>query len=413
MPRETKFYDALGVAPDADDGEIKRAYRKLAVQFHPDKNPDGAERFKEISRAYEVLSDEQKRRTYDKYGEDGLDGAGGGGNAEDIFAQFFGGGGPFGGFGGFGGRGGEPGERRGKDVGHAMPVTLEDLYNGKTRKLALNKTVLCADCGGSGSKVKGKSSTCQDCRGQGVKIIIRQIGPGMMQQMQTACPTCKGEGSNIKPEDRCAGCKGNKTVQEKKILEVNIEKGMKHGDKIPFAREGDQHPDIKIPGDVIIVLQEKKHDVFERKGKDLLMKKKINLHQALCGFAFPVTHLDGRILEIKSQPGQIISHGQTMSVNNEGMVERRTHIKGNLLIQFEIEMPSSLSEDQQKVLASILPEPTPEPYDKDAAEECFVHPHFVAENPRGGGGNGGGRYDDSDEEEGHGHGGGGAQCVHQ
>jgi DnaJ family protein A protein 2 len=322
----------------------------------------------------------------------------------------FGGGGMFGGMGGH-----DMGERRGKDVGHAMPVTLEDLYNGKSRKLALNKQVLCSDCGGSGSKVKGKSSTCSDCRGQGVKVIIRQIGPGMMQQMQTQCPTCKGEGSTIKPEDRCGGCKGSKVLQEKKILEVNIEKGMKHGDKITFSREGDQSPDIKIPGDVIIVLQEKKHDVFERKGKDLVMKKKINLRQALCGFAFPVTHLDGRVLEIKSQAGQIISHGQFVAVHNEGMPEKRTHVRGQLLIQFEIEMPSTLSEDQIKILSGILPAPENIPYDASEAEECFVHPHYMAESSsRGGGGRAQYMDEDDDDDEGHGHSHhGGPQCAHQ
>jgi DnaJ family protein A protein 2 len=237
----------------------------------------------------------------------------------------------------------------------------------------------------------------------------------MMQQMQAPCPTCKGEGSTIKPEDRCGGCKGSKVLQEKKILEVNIEKGMKHGDKITFSREGDQSPDIKIPGDVIIVLQEKKHDVFDRKGKDLVMKKKINLRQALCGFAFPVTHLDGRVLEIKSQPGQIISHGQFVSVNNEGMPEKRTHSRGSLLIQFEIEMPTTLSEADVKTLTGILPAPVHIPYDVKEAEECFVHPHYMAESSSRAGGHSHAGYamEEDDDEDDHGAGRGPAQCVHQ
>ena len=260
MPRDRKFYDALGVDPSASDSDIKRAYRKLAVQYHPDKNPDPAasEKFKEISKAYEILSDEDKRQVYDKYGEEGLEGgAGEGMNPQDIFRQFFGGGGgPFGGmFGdGMGSR-----EKKGKDVMHALPVSLEELYNGKTKKLSLNKQVICSACGGSGSKKKGKAAVCGDCKGSGVRIIVRQMGP-MIQQMQTTCSACKGEGTTIGEKDKCGACFANRVTQEKKILEVHVEKGMKHNDKITFNREGDQHPDIKIPGDVVIVLQEKKHD---------------------------------------------------------------------------------------------------------------------------------------------------------
>jgi len=261
MVKETLLYEALGLTPTATDADVKKAYRKLAVQFHPDKNPspDAAEKFKEISRAYEVLSDEEKRKIYDRYGEKGLDegGMGGGSSAFDIFSQFFGGS-PFGGM--FGGS--DRGERRGKDVGHTLTVSLDDLYNGKDKKLSLNKQVICSKCNGSGSKKAGKSTVCQECNGRGVKVIIRQLGPGMIQQMQTACSNCKGEGTAVDPKDRCPSCNGNRVVSEKKILEVHVDKGMKHGDKITFSREGDQHPDIKIPGDVVIILQEKKARCF-------------------------------------------------------------------------------------------------------------------------------------------------------
>jgi len=406
MVKETKFYDCLGVSPDASEGDIKKAYRKLAMQYHPDKNPspEAAEKFKELTQAYEVLSDEDKRKTYDRHGEAGLgEGGSSGMSAQDIFSRFFGG----------GGGGGGRGESRGKDVGHALPVSLEDLYNGKTRKLALNKQVICPQCEGSGSKIKGKAATCVDCRGQGVRIIVRQVGPGMMQQMQATCPACRGEGIAVAPQDRCSSCNGNRVTQEKKILEVQVDKGMKNNDKITFSREGDQHPDIKIPGDVVIVLQEKKHDRFERRGQDLFMKKSISLLEALCGFAFPVTQLDGRVLLIKSQPGEIVKPGEVKSVPGEGMPKHRNPFdKGFLLIEFDVELPESLPATTLSALAKLLPEPkkTEMQVDLEQAEECFLHDGVSAtasgRDPR---------MDQDDDEDERGGGGGprGAQCVHQ
>uniref|UniRef100_A0A7S1JB75 Uncharacterized protein n=1 Tax=Eutreptiella gymnastica TaxID=73025 RepID=A0A7S1JB75_9EUGL len=411
MVKETKYYDCLGVSPDASENDIKRAYKKTALQYHPDKNPDPAasEKFKECSRAYEVLSDEQKRSVYDRFGEAGLEEGGGGPgmNPQDIFSQFFGGGSPFGGMFG-GGKGG--GERKGKDVVHALPVSLEELYNGKTKKLSLNKQIICKQCKGSGSKKEGASSVCSDCKGAGVKMIVRQMGP-MIQQMQTQCPSCKGEGTQIKEQDKCGGCSGNRVTQEKKILEVHVEKGMRQNDKITFNREGDQHPDIKIPGDVVIVLQQKNHDRFERSGQDLCMKKKVCLKQALCGFEFPVQQLDGRTLLVKTQPGHVIEPGATMSIPGEGMPQHRNPFnKGQMLITFEIEMPKSLSASAIETLCKVLPDATTkEPaFKKDEAEECFLH-EFNGKTSGGGRGDSGGPAYEEDQDQGPGQ----AQCVHQ
>eukprot|EP00668_Euglena_longa_P044529 GGOE01059861.1.p1 GENE.GGOE01059861.1~~GGOE01059861.1.p1 ORF type:complete len:426 (-),score=105.56 GGOE01059861.1:277-1518(-) len=413
MVRDSKFYDALGVSPDSSDADIKRAYRKMAVQCHPDKNPDPAasEKFKEISRAYEVLSDEEKRKVYDRYGEEGLEGGAGDGlNPQDIFRQFFGGG--LGGM--FGGMGGMPQERKGKDVVHALPVTLEELYNGKTKKLSLNKQVVCGTCSGSGSKKKGKQSVCGDCKGSGMKTIIRQMGP-MIQQMQTSCPSCKGEGTQISDRDRCGTCAGNRVAQEKKILEVHVEKGMKQNDKITFSREGDQHPDIKIPGDVIIVLQEKKHDRFERIGQDLKISKKISLKEALCGFSFPVKQLDGRVLLVKSKPGEIIKPGAVKAIPNEGMPQHRNPFnKGQLLIAFDVEMPESLTPAALDALAKVLPSPARMDTDVDMseAEECFLH-EFAGSTPQGRGSHHDSSRHSDDEDDDMPGGGQRAQCVHQ
>ena len=188
---DTKLYDILGVPPGASENELKKAYRKLAKEYHPDKNPNAGDKFKEISFAYEVLSNPEKRELYDRYGEQGLrEGSGGGGGMDDIFSHIFGGG-------LFSFMGNQSrsrnGRRRGEDMMHPLKVSLEDLYNGKTTKLQLSKNVLCSACSGQGGK-SGAVQKCSACRGRGVRIMIRQLAPGMVQQMQSVCSDCNGEG---------------------------------------------------------------------------------------------------------------------------------------------------------------------------------------------------------------------------
>ena len=213
--------------------------------------------FKKISQAYEVLSDPEKKKIYDIGGEQALkEGGGGGGFSSpmDLFEMFFN---MDGGMGGGGGRR----RRKNADVIHQLSVTLEELYKGTVRKLAVQKNVICDKCDGIGGK-KDAIETCNLCQGSGFQMHVQQLGPGMLHQVRTCCSQCKGQGKSIRPKDRCKQCGGKKTIRDRKIFEVYVDKGMVDGQKIVFADEGDQEPD-KEPGDIVILLDEKEHEVFK------------------------------------------------------------------------------------------------------------------------------------------------------
>ncbi|KAJ8104179.1 hypothetical protein POJ06DRAFT_191756 [Lipomyces tetrasporus] len=360
MVKESKLYDVLGISPDASDAQIKKAYRVNALKYHPDKNqhsPEAAEKFKDVSHAYEILSDSQKREIYDRYGEEGLSGAGGpdmGGmnGAEALFSQFFGG---ASGFGGMFGAGGRPsGPRRSRDIVHALRVTLEDLYKGKVAKLALTRTITCQKCGGKGGK-DGAVKKCSTCNGTGSVTFQRGMGH-IIQQFQTVCHDCKGEGEIIKEKDRCKTCNGKKTVSEKKILEVHIDKGMVNGQKITFPEEGDQGPDL-LPGDVIFVVDEQPHERFTRKKDDLYYHAKIDLLTALAGGSIAIQHLDNEWLKVDIIPGETIRPGTVKVVENRGMPSYRLHNFGNLYVEFEVEFPGNnfATPEQLGLLETVLP----------------------------------------------------------
>ncbi|XP_061462254.1 dnaJ homolog subfamily A member 1-like isoform X2 [Rhineura floridana] len=334
MVKETGYYDLLGVKPCATLDEIKRAYRRLALRYHPDKNPSEGDRFKQISQAYEVLSDPHKRSLYDRGGEramkeGGMGGRGGFGPPMDIFNLFF------------GGRAHTHGprmERRGKTAVHQLPVTLEDLYNGATRKLSLQKCVICKSCGGRGSR-DGLDTRCPKCHGSGVEVIVHQLGPNMVHHIQTMCSQCKGQGEWMRALDRCLACNGRKVIREKKILNVHVDKGMADRQKITFHQEGDQMPGFE-PGDVVIVLDQQMHPVFQRQGNDLIVKREVALVDALCGCKLVIHTLDNRKLLVSSRPGTIIKPGDVKCIPNEGMpVYRSPSQKGKLVIQFQVKFP--------------------------------------------------------------------------
>lgn len=411
MVKETEYYDRLGVAPDASEGTIKKAFRKLAIQHHPDKNQgnhEAAEKFKELSEAYEVLSDEDKRRKYDEYGKDAFKEGGMGMNPEDLFSSFFGGGGF--GFPGGGFRGGErSGPKRTKDSVHPIQVTLEDIYNGVSKKMKVTRKTLCKSCKGTGSSTGAKHS-CSTCNGKGVRIITRQLGPGMITRQQMICDECRGEGETIPSKDKCKTCNSAKLTEEEKILKVDIDKGVKEGKKITFSRMADEAPGAE-PGDLIFIVKEKDHPVFKRDGTHLFMEKDIPLVNALTGVQFLVTHLDGRKILVKTAPGDIIKSDAAREIKNEGMpVFSRPYEHGNLYIKFNVVFPKKLTNQQMTTLLDTLPDKLPIPTKEAEMEEAVmqdVNPRDLNQDDQHRGHHN--AYESSDEEGQ----GGGVQCTQQ
>ncbi|KAG6833208.1 hypothetical protein H0H87_010271 [Tephrocybe sp. NHM501043] len=379
MVKETKFYDLLEVPPNATEVELKKAYRKKALRLHPDKGGD-PELFKEVTHAYEILSDPDKREVYDARGEAGLSEQGGMGgmDPQDLFSQLFGGGGGF-----FGGGGGsrQQGPRKTKDLVHRVHVSLEDLYKGKTTKLALTRNVICSKCKGKGGK-DGAVRSCGSCRGQGIKVTLRQMGP-MIQQIQSACDDCSGTGEVINMKDRCQHCKGKKVLPEKKFLEVHIDKGMKGGQTVQFRGESDQSPTAE-PGDVVIVIEEKSHDRFKRQENDLITEIELDLLTALAGGSFAIKHLDDRALIVNLEPGDVIKNGDLKVIHGQGMPSQRHHEPGDLYVKLSVKFPESIDVDVIPLLEQALPPRSPiQAFDKTIVLE-EVHLNDSDTRARGG-----------------------------
>lgn len=352
MPKETELYELIGCAPDADDDALKRAFRKSALKWHPDRYSGASEsereaaekKFAEINNAYDILKDPETRERYDRGGLKAVqEGEGGGGDGADLFSAMFGG----------GGRRREP---KPKDIMHQIDVPLEQFYTGYTRKLAITRRRLCGACDGTGSKSK-KETTCSDCGGRGARQAIRQLAPGFMQQMQVPCQACRGKGQVIDPSDVCGQCSGERVFEDRKVFEVVIDKGMKHGDAVTFADEGNQIPGVRKSGDVVILLAGQPHPRFVRKGRALLAAVTVSLVDALCGFQIQIQHLDERVLVINPlEGGQVLKPEMTCLVSREGMPVKGTGgtEKGDLVVRVTVDFPRTLSPDQCKKLRMVL-----------------------------------------------------------
>lgn len=416
---ELDLYELLGVDKSASPNDIKKAYRNLARQYHPDKVPEeqraeSEAKFKAIGQAYEILSDEEKRHLYDTHGMAAFDpsrgGPGGPGvDLNDILSQMFGMN-----MGGMPRAGGPRRPRRGPDEEQPYKVTLEELYKGKTVKFAAEKQVICGQCKGSGARDKDKSrpDKCQRCGGIGLQEAFRQIGPSLMSRETVTCDHCQGSGVYIKEKDRCKKCKGKRTVKESKALELYIPRGSMQGERIVLQGEADQHPD-QTPGDLIFQLVEEPHDRFTRIGHDLSADLHITLAEALCGFSrVVVKHLDGRGIHITHPRGKILRPNDVLKVPGEGMPLKRGDAKGDLYLVAKIAFPENgwLGADSEyEILQKLLPPPA-EPIKADEADEVDYEENADIEamgahqgDPRYGA-----EWEDEDDEDG-----GGPQCATQ
>ncbi|CAK0875177.1 unnamed protein product [Prorocentrum cordatum] len=348
QPAEESLYDTLGVERGASEAEIKKAYRRAALRSHPDKAPEGEreayeERFKQISRAYEILSDPQKRQVYDARGEaafNGQDASGGqgfpggpGGFATqdpfDMFRNMFGGQNfDF-------GRGGR---MRTPDVGYAMEVSLEDIYAGCTREVRYQQDVVCTRCGGRGAS---RVDACSSCGGSGVRVTQRQVLPGVVTQVQQPCQACRGAGATVPPGATCESCKGSGMMSKEAKLPVKVPPGCPSKSRFVFGGMADEAPGMET-GDIIVEVWEKKHPDFSRLGDtDLLLDRRVPLLDALCGVRFTLRHLDGGDLEVSCPEGEIVRPGDVWIVKGRGM-PRSSGGHGDLVLRFEVEFPRSL-----------------------------------------------------------------------
>lgn len=305
----------------------------------------------------------------------------------------------------FGG-GGQRGPPKARTIHHVHKVSLEDIYRGKVSKLALQKSVICSKCEGRGGK-EGAVKRCAGCDGVGMKTMMRQMGP-MIQRFQTVCPDCNGEGETIREKDKCKGCNGKKTVVERKVLHVHVDRGVQTGHKIDFKGEGDQTPGVQ-PGDVVFEIEQKPHARFQRKGDDLFYQAEIDLVTALAGGTIYIEHLDERWLSVDILPGESISPGSLKMIRGQGMPSFRHHHNGNMFVQFDVKFPAkNFAEDPAAfdLLRQVLPTTTqgPAPPQEAMAEPADLEDVDPSAKARAG------ATDEDDEEQ---QGGERVQCASQ
>ncbi|MBV9394673.1 MAG: molecular chaperone DnaJ [Methylobacteriaceae bacterium] len=340
------YYETLGVSRGASDAELKSAFRKAAMQCHPDRNPgDKASeiRFKEVNEAYQTLSDAQKRAAYDRFGHAAFDGAGGGfggmgegfaSSMADIFDDLFGD--------VMGRRGRSSGRERGSDLRYNMEITLEEAFSGKTASLKVPTSVTCEACSGTGAKPGSKPKTCSTCGGHG-RVRAQQ---GFFA-IERTCPTCQGRGETI--DNPCSACNGAGRVSRERSLSVNIPAGVEDGTRIRLAGEGEAGMRGGPPGDLYIFLAIKPHPFFQRDGADLYCRVPISMVQAALGGELGVHTLDGGESKVKIPEGT--QSGRQFKIRGKGMPVLRARDFGDLYIQANVETPQNLTRRQRELLA--------------------------------------------------------------
>ena len=341
MTQKRDYYEVLNVNSDADEDEIKKAYRKLAIQFHPDKNPDNKEaedKFKEATEAYEVLRDPEKRQRYDRFGHAGVEGmttdfGGFGVNLDDIFGDVFGDL-----LGGFGGRQRSP--KRGRSLQYNLEMTLEDVIHGKQVEIQVPRVETCPTCDGSGAKTGTDVVTCPQCHGRG-QISQSQ---GFFTMART-CPRCHGEGEII--QDPCPSCSGRGLVRNTREIKLNVDKGVDSGFKYQLRGEGEAGVNGAPPGDLFVVINVAPHERFQRDQNDLITSTTISFVQATLGAKISVQGIDGRE-ELRIPPGT--QYGAQLRIPNKGVPIYKRSYSGDLIVEIEIETPTNLSSEQRRML---------------------------------------------------------------
>ena len=366
------YYEVLGVDKGADATTIKKAYRKKAIQHHPDKNPDDSsaeDKFKEAAEAYEVLSDDNKKARYDQYGHAGMGGAAGGGgfggggmNMDDIFSQFgdiFGGGGFGGGFGGGGRRSGRR-VNRGSNLRVRVKLSLKDIAHGAEKKIKVNKYIACDSCSGTGAE-SGETQTCTTCNGAGHVTRVQQTFLGNMQT-QSVCPSCNGDGQIIK--HKCKKCSGNGVVKGEEVVTLNIPAGVEDGMQLSVSGKGNAAVRGGINGDMIVVIEELAHDELKRDGNNLLYDHYISIPDAVLGTTIEIPTVDGKA-KVKIPAGT--QAGKVFRLRGKGLPSVDYRGTGDLLVNINVWTPQDLNDEETKIMEKLQKSESfdPKPTSKD------------------------------------------------
>ncbi|MBZ4675861.1 MAG: chaperone protein DnaJ [Anaerophaga sp.] len=355
------YYEVLEVSRNASAEEIKKAYRKKALKYHPDKNPGDKEaenKFKEAAEAYEVLGNAEKRQRYDQFGHAGVGGAsgsgfgGGGMTMEDIFSHFgdiFGGSfGSFGGFGGFGSssRGGQR-VNKGSNLRVKVKLTLKEIANGVEKKIKVRKYVACEYCNGTGAENGTAYSTCSTCRGTG---HVTRVANTLLGQMQTrsTCPTCGGEGKTI--TKKCPHCNGDGVIRKEEIITINIPAGVEEGMQLSVSGKGNAARRGGINGDLLVHIEEEKHPELTRDGNNLIYNLQLSVPDAILGTAAEIPTVEGKV-KVKIEPGT--QPGKILRLRGKGLPEVNSYHQGDLLVRINVWIPADLSKDERKLMEKI------------------------------------------------------------